>query len=345
MIRLLLIADTHLGFDLPFRPRVQRRRRGPDFFANFRRALSPAFQAQVDAVVHAGDLLYRSKVPPQLVEMALEPLRQVADTGIPVYLVPGNHERSAIPHGHLATHPNIYLFDRPRTFLLETEKGSLALAGFPFIRSGIRREFLNRVAQTAWQQVKADIRVLCIHQSVDGATVGPGGFTFRYAPDVIRAADIPHGFSAVLAGHIHRFQVLIRDLKGAPLNAPVFYPGAIERTSFAERNEKKGYLILEFETQGPAAAKLRHWNFHELPARPMIQIQMQAAGINGRQIQAWIQSRLFDIPPDSVLQIKVHGNVSDEALRVLSAPSLRALAPATMNITATFVDWPNRSRH
>jgi len=345
MIRLLLIADTHLGFDLPFRPRVQRRRRGPDFFANFRRALSPAFQAQVDAVVHAGDLLYRSKVPPQLVEMALEPLRQVADTGIPVYLVPGNHERSAIPHGHLATHPNIYLFDRPRTFLLETEKGSLALAGFPFIRSGIRREFLNRVAQTAWQQVKADIRVLCIHQSVDGATVGPGGFTFRYAPDVIRAADIPHGFSAVLAGHIHRFQVLIRDLKGAPLNAPVFYPGAIERTSFAERNEKKGYLILEFETQGPAAAKLQHWNFHELPARPMIQIQMQAAGINGRQIQAWIQSRLFDIPPDSVLQIKVHGNVSDEALRVLSAPSLRALAPATMNITATFVDWPNRSRH
>ena len=345
MIRLLLIADTHLGFDLPFRPRIQRRRRGPDFFANFRRALLPALHAEVDAVVHTGDLLYRSKVPPQLVEMALEPLKQVADTGIPVYLVPGNHERSVIPHGHLATHPDIYLFDRPRTFLLETEKGSLALVGFPFIRSGIRREFLNRVAQTGWQQVKADIRVLCIHQSVDGATVGPGGFTFRYAPDVIRAGDIPYGFSAVLAGHIHRFQVLIRDLKGAPLNAPVFYPGAIERMSFAERNEEKGYLILEFETQGPAAAKLQHWNFHELPARPMIQIQMQAAGINGRQIQAWIQSRLFDIPPNSVLQIKVHGNVSDEALRVLSAPSLRALAPATMNITATFVDWPNRSRH
>jgi exonuclease SbcD len=344
MIRILLIADTHLGFDLPFRPRIQRRRRGPDFFVNFRRALSPALHAEVDAVVHGGDLLYRSKVPPQLVEMALEPLRQVADTGIPVYLVPGNHERSAIPHGHLATHPNIFLFDRPRTFLLETQKGSLALAGFPFIRSGIRRGFPDRLAQTGWQHVKADIGVLCIHQAVDGAAVGPGGFTFRDAFDVIRAADIPHGFSAVLAGHIHRFQVLTRDLKGAPLNAPVFYPGAIERTSFAERNETKGYLILEFETQGPAAAKLQHWNFHELPARPMIQMQMQVTGMNGRQIQAWIQSRLFDIPSDSVLQIKVHGSVSEEALRVLSAPCLRALAPATMNITATFVDWPNRSR-
>jgi exonuclease SbcD len=345
MIRILLIADTHLGLDLPFRPRIERRRRGPDFFANFRRALLPALQAEVDAVVHSGDLLYRSKVPPQLVEMALEPLKRVADTGIPIYLVPGNHERSAIPYGHLAAHPNIYLFDCPRTFFLETEKGSLALAGFPFVRSGIRKEFLNRLAQTDCQHVKADTRVLCIHQSVDGATVGPGGFTFRYSPDVIRAADIPNGFSAVLAGHIHRFQVLTRDLKGKSLNAPVFYPGSIERTSFAERNEKKGYLILEFETQGPSAAILQRWTFHELPARPMIRIQMHAAGMSGRQIQAWIQSRLFEIPQDSVAQIKVHGNLSEEALRVLSAPSLRALAPATMNINATLVDYDYPAIH
>ena len=130
IIRILLIADTHLGFDLPFRPRIQRRRRGPEFFANFDRALKPALNGEVDAVVHGGDLLYRSKVPPRLVEMAFDPLKQVAEAGVPVYLVPGNHERSAIPHGHLAQHPGIHLFDRPRTFTLQTRKGSLALAVF-----------------------------------------------------------------------------------------------------------------------------------------------------------------------------------------------------------------------
>jgi len=41
-VRLLLIADTHLGFDLPVRPRVARRRRGHDFIANYRAALAPA---------------------------------------------------------------------------------------------------------------------------------------------------------------------------------------------------------------------------------------------------------------------------------------------------------------
>ena len=41
IIRILFLADTHLGFDFPFRPRIQRRRRGPEFFANFKRAARP----------------------------------------------------------------------------------------------------------------------------------------------------------------------------------------------------------------------------------------------------------------------------------------------------------------
>jgi exonuclease SbcD len=100
-IRVLLLADTHLGFDFPLRPRVKRRRRGPDFFANTREALGPARRGEIDLVVHGGDLLYRSKVPAELVRMALEPLLEVADRGVPVVLVPGNHERSAIPYPRL----------------------------------------------------------------------------------------------------------------------------------------------------------------------------------------------------------------------------------------------------
>ena len=339
MIRVLFIADTHLGFDLPFRPRIRRRRRGADFFANFERALSPALRKEVDAVVHGGDLLYRSKVPPQLVEMAFKPLKQVADRGIPVYLVPGNHERSAIPHGHLARHPGIHLFDRPRTYRLRTARGSLCLAGFPFIRNHVRRDFLQLVAQTGWRQVKADARVLCIHQSVDGATVGPSGYTFRYAHDVVRATDVPGNFAAVLAGHIHRFQVLTRDLQARPLKTPVFYPGSIERTSFAEKHEPKGYLILEIETSGPAAGAVANWTFQPLPARPMIQLELHMEKMNRSQAESWIRSRLAEIPDDSVVKLRVHGKISEEALPVFSAPYLRSLAPATMNIDATLIEF------
>lgn len=64
--RILFLADTHLGFDLPLRPRVDRPRRGPDFFRNFSLALQPALQREVDLVVHGGDLLFRKRVKPWL---------------------------------------------------------------------------------------------------------------------------------------------------------------------------------------------------------------------------------------------------------------------------------------
>ncbi len=124
-----------------------------------------------------------------------------------------------------------------------------------------------------------------------------------------------------------------------PLNAPVFYPGSIERTSFAEKDEPKGYLILEFETGGASTGTLRNWTFHELPARPMNQLDLHAAAMTGPQIQSWIQSRLYEIPADSVVKLKVHGKISTEALAVIRAPALRALAPETMNIDAILVDY------
>ena len=67
-IRVLLLADSHLGFDLPMRPRVQRRRRGHDFLANLDRALRPALAGEVDAVVHGGDVFDRSRVRPAVIE-------------------------------------------------------------------------------------------------------------------------------------------------------------------------------------------------------------------------------------------------------------------------------------
>jgi exonuclease SbcD len=339
VIRILLVADTHLGFDLPFRPRIQRRRRGPEFFANYERALKPALNREVDAVVHGGDVLYRSKVPARLVELAFEPLKQVAEAGVPVYLVPGNHERSAIPHGHLAQHPGIHVFDHPRTFTLHTDQGSLALVGFPFVRTAIRKNFLNLVVKSGWRPEEADVNVLCVHQSVDGATVGPVGFTFRYAHDVIRSRDISPDFAAVLAGHIHRFQVLTTDLRGRPLATPVFYPGSIERTSFAEKDEPKGYIILEFETHKTPRADLKNWTFHELPTRPMVQLELHASGMNAAQIQSWIESSLCALAPDSIVKLKVHSKLPTAAMAVFRAPALRSLAPETLNIDATLVDY------
>jgi DNA repair exonuclease SbcCD nuclease subunit len=260
----------------------------------------------------------------------------VADRGIPVYLAPGNHERSAIPFRLLAEHPGIHIFDAPRTFRLTVRGATIALAGFPHVREGIRAGFPEMAERTGWRAAGADAALLCMHQCVEGATVGPGNYTFRSADDVVRGADIPEGLAAVLSGHIHRRQVLTRDLRGGPLRAPVLYPGSIERTSFAEKDEEKGFFILELDFGRIGTPDGLRWTFHGLPARPMAILPLSVEGLNGEDTVRAVQSLLAGIPEDSVARLDIRGRPGPEVLAVLGAASLRALAPPEMNLSVSF---------
>lgn len=332
-IRILFIADTHLGFDLPTRARIQRRRRGHDFLANYATALRPALDGQVDLVVHGGDVFNRSHVATSVAWQAFEPLARVAENGIPVFVVPGNHERGRIPQIRFAQRPRIHLFDRPRTFVVDVRGVPVAIAGFPSERHDVRTKFVELVEATGWRTVRANVRLLCLHQCVEGATVGPNDFTFTTAADVIRGRDVPAGFSAVLSGHIHRHQVLTRDLRGQPLAAPVLYPGSIERTSMAEANEEKGFMIVEVACDG-SDARIQ-WEFHGLPARPLVRRDVQVDTIADDALESAIQTVIAEAPEDAVLTIRVVGTVSEHGRRVLAAANLRRLAPSSMNIELT----------
>ena len=343
-LRVLLLADTHLGLDLPLRPRVDRRRRGPDFFANTARALEPALRGEVNLVVHGGDLLYRSRVPPELVQRAMAPLFEVADAGVPVYLVPGNHERGRIPYPLLARHPLVFIFDRPRTF--ERRFGDLlvSLSGWPYERCVAGEHFPRLLKASAALGSAACVRLLCLHQAVQGARVGVQNYQFRTGQDVIASREVPSGVAALLSGHIHRFQVLMADLEGRPLAAPVLYPGAVERTSFAERDEPKGYLIVELEP-GPRGGALKRWTFQELPTRPMVSVELGHRTLCSPSLKRQLRQRLQSLDPDAVVALRClppGGLRNGRALRwdqlpstarvILSSASLRAMAPPTMNV-------------
>jgi len=292
----------------------------------------PALNREVDLLVHGGDIFFRSKLSPAVIESGLKPLVEVAQRGIPVYLVPGNHERSRIP-GHLWTaHPNIHIFRQPETFIWEDAGISLALAGFPFQRK-IRSNFRQLVRETGIYESEVDIRLLCLHQAIEGASVGPADYTFRDGEDVIRGTDIPHGFEAVLAGHIHRGQVIRRDLAGRRLSAPVIYPGSIERTSFAERFEEKHYVKLSFNfVIGHTPPELTI-EYITLPTRPMVTIKIDGSGLTFRQLTTTIRDCLSHLEPDAVVRLNLEGTLTAESKAGLSAGFLRRLAPPTMNIS------------
>jgi DNA repair exonuclease SbcCD nuclease subunit len=343
VIKILFLSDTHLGFDLPFRPRVQKRRRGPDFFENFQRALQPARRGEVDCVVHGGDILFRSKVPAALVEMAFSPLRELAASGIPVFVVPGNHERSTIPHGLLACDPNIHVFSQPTSRLILIRNTRLLFAGFPYHRKHVRKNFRSLVDQTRWQEESAEVRILCVHHCFEGAKVGPNDYTFRYNHDVIRIKDIPPGFAAVLSGHVHRHQVLTVDLKGRKNHSPVLYSGSTERTSFAEKNETKGYLILSLDGDKSGSKVLASMQFCPLRCRPMVTVKLAVGNMKAADIEQGLRNRLVSIDRDAVVRVEIHGHVRSSLNGILCARHLRSILPETVTCHLIFKD-PGRGK-
>jgi DNA repair exonuclease SbcCD nuclease subunit len=327
-VNLLFFADTHLGFDYPIRPRIDRRRRGTDFFDNFHRVLDHAAETEIDLLVHGGDLFFRSRVPSKIVDLAYGALFEFADKGIPVVIVPGNHERSRLPTSLYLSHPNIHVFVEPVTYNFQVRDARVSLPGFPFERT-IRSRFSDILEQTGWESADGEIKLLCIHQAVEGARVGPADYTFRYGDDVIRFSDLPGGFHAILAGHIHRRQVLTGfDQAGESIR--VIYPGSIERTSFAEMNEEKGFYVIGFTNSGDKGWRIDRLDFRTLPTRPMFDIIIDG-DVRAANVESYLRKRIAGFEKDAVVRIKCGDGIRVETRERLTSGFLRTVFPSTMN--------------
>jgi len=328
-IRLILFADTHLGFDYPVKPRIERRRRGEDFFANHERVLAHARHVDADLVVHGGDLFFRSKVPQKIVDLVYESLFEFSKSGIDLFIVPGNHERSRLPESLLFSLPNVHIFDRPRTVAVEKGGARLGLSGFAFERKEIGSRFSRLVEETGWRGVEADVRLLCLHQAVEGARVGPVNFTFRRGPDVISRRDLPPEFLALLCGHIHRQQIL-RDRSEPARTPPAIYPGSIERTSFAEKDEAKGFFDIAIEPSRGGGWTLTP-EFVPLPARPMVDLVIDER-VTAGGLPSFLAEKIARFPADAVVRVKSAGRLDGAIAATMTAGFLRKVFPPTMNI-------------
>jgi DNA repair exonuclease SbcCD nuclease subunit len=329
-LKIIFFADSHLGFDFPLRPRLKIRRRGPDFFKNFDKILAYAEKTRPDLLIHGGDLFFRSRVPELIVEKVYRTLFDFVNrTGIAFFIVPGNHERSRLPQSIYLAHPLIHVFNRARYFLLRKENLCITLHGFPFYPGDIRSSFKDILKQCGWDR-GASLRLLILHQAIDGARVGPANYTFRKRKDVINIQDIPENASAVLCGHIHRRQILYAR------NVPVIYPGSIERTSFAEKGEDKGFFEINFSKHTGHSGKwiIEKLKFIQLPARPMIDIYLPDV-TSQEAITQSLKKQFSSLPEDAVIRLcPAKGNNNDfpENLSLI-----RHLLPNTFSLQMTQV--------
>ncbi|MBK8268556.1 MAG: metallophosphoesterase [Planctomycetes bacterium] len=302
--KILHTADTHIGAELPRKPRRSGPRRGDDFVDALNRVLALARSENVNLVIHAGDLFDSHCPSSSAMLAAVLPIRRLADDGIPILIVPGNHERCLLPESPFLIHPNILLVDKPITLTIPSGDTRVAVSAIPCIHHGGRESFTAALELTGWKNHAADVRVLAVHQAFDTAVCGPANFRFPAThADVVSRAHIPSEFNYVAAGHIPRHQKL-RPADRLP--PEIVYAGSPDRITFAEKDEPKGCVLIELHATG-----LNH-RFIEHAVRPMSVWPIALSGMDRAWMLAEMEKIVTGLAPHAIAQIRV-GGVIDRA--------------------------------
>ncbi len=299
-IRLLHFADLHIGIENYGRldPETGVHSRVRDFLERLDEVVAYALQNEADLVVFTGDA-YKTRDPNPTYQRAFaRRVKRLADAGIPVVLLVGNHDLPTMPQRastvdifHTLAVPHVYVGREEQIFRIQTRRGPVQVAVVPFpIRSRLlaREEYrglslpeLDRALQeivtdnirALARQVDPEVpAVLAAHLSVSGATYGSErGVMIGRDTVVLLSALADPVWDYVALGHIHKHQSLHNSYP------PVVYSGSLERIDFGEEKEPKGFCwawLRRGETT---------WEFVEVNARPFVTVEADLRGADDPQ--------------------------------------------------------------
>lgn len=258
-MRLLHIADLHIGKRVCEFPMLEDQRH---VLAQVVRLLG---ERKVDALLVAGDLYDKAMPSAEAVALVDWFLSEVAATGVPAIVIPGNHdsaERVAYAGALMARH-GIHVapvFDgHIEPVVLGSGEGAVAVWPIPFLRPQTVRHFFPeehvedytdamRVVIEACDLERYGCNVAVAHQFVTAGGASPERSDSEVSVGGLDNVDVSAfaGFDYVALGHIHRPQRIGAD--------SVRYAGSILKYSFSEVADRKSAVLVTLGKQGSEPA-------------------------------------------------------------------------------------------
>lgn len=297
-IKLLHTADVHIGMENYGRidPATGINARVMDFLRRLSDIGDYAIEQGVDVFVFAGDA-YKTRDPnPTHQREFARRIKKIADAGIPVIMLVGNHDLPAVAKratsidifGTLDV-PNVYVGNREEVTQIVCRRGQplqVATAPYPLRTALVGKEqgqgkslaeldlllqsamIDNITALAAQARQRPDVPAILVgHFSVNEASHGSEkNIMIGRDAAIPRSVLADPAFRYVALGHIHKHQSLNGDFL-----PPVVYSGSIERIDFGEEHEPKGFVVAEIG-DGPTT-----WEFvrgHKRQARPFVTVEV-----------------------------------------------------------------------
>ncbi len=339
-IKLLHTADIHIGMENYGRidPASGINARVMDFLRRLSDIGDYAIEQGVDVFLFAGDA-YKTRDPnPTYQREFARRMKRIADAGIPVVMLVGNHDLPAVARratsidifGTLDV-PNVYVGNREELIQITCRHGQplqVATAPYPLRSALVSREVvqgkslveldallqhamienIQALAEQARQQPTVPA-ILVGHFSVNEASHGSEQNIM-----IGRDAAIPRSILAdptwryVALGHIHKHQSLNGDMQ-----PPVLYSGSIERIDFGEEHEPKGFVVAEI-SDGPTT-----WEFirgYKRHARPFITVEADVREAADPTVALVAAIRSTPDLSEAVVRVQVRLRQEQEALLV-----------------------------
>jgi exonuclease SbcD len=344
-IRLLHFADLHIGMENygQLDSATGLNGRVMDFLRRLNEAVDYALENEIDLVLFAGDA-YKSRDPNSTYRREFSRrIKRLADAGIPVVLLVGNHDlpaqerrASSIEIFRTLDVPNVLVAGRDQLHRLTARRGQpIQVATVPYpIRQRLlaHEEYRDRtiaeldalVQDLVTENIRALAEqvdptlpaVLLGHFSVSEAKFGSER-TVMLGRDVIvlKSALIDPTWDYVALGHIHRHQELNNGAQ-----PPIVYCGSLERIDFGEEKEPKGFVVAEVQ-RGRA-----EWQFQPVAARRFLTIRADVRD-EADPLAALLATIARHDVNDAVVRVVVQARPEQEGL-LRDADIRRALEPA-----------------
>lgn len=254
-MRLLHIADLHIGKSVCEFPMLEDQRHV------LAQVVGMLAADGADALLVAGDLYDKSQPSADAVGLVDWFFAQVAATGKPAIVIPGNHdsaERVAYASGVLSAH-GVHVapvYDgRIEPVRLGDEHGPVDVWPIPFVRPATVRHFVEGSEASdytcAMRELVATLdvdptvrNVAVVHQFVTATGVGPDRTDSELSVGGIDNVDVDvfDAFEYVACGHVHRPQRIGRDTAR--------YSGSILKYSASEVYDRKGAVRVTLGQKG-----------------------------------------------------------------------------------------------
>jgi DNA repair protein SbcD/Mre11 len=297
-VKILHFADLHLGVENygHIDPVTGLSTRLLDILGSLDQLVDYAIQNEIDLVLFCGDA-YKNREPSQTHQREFaKRISRLSDSGIPVFLLTGNHDLPNTMGRATSTEifstlaiKNVYVSSRPEIVQVPTRSGVVQIASLPWLRRGailsredtrnLNFEQINERMQVSLNNIIKDHiskldpslpSILAAHVWVASPNLKVGSermMTIGQEHALLLGNVANPAFDYIALGHIHKEQVLSNS-------PPVIYAGSLGKLDFGDEKDEKGFWIVDIKPAEQREKRSVSYEFHPVKERDFLTIDV-----------------------------------------------------------------------